>query len=135
METPGRLMPLFSPRSPLFRTLTSLLRSVISMTSRPIRPSSTRMRVADAQVAGKTGVGHGDAILAADHGLVGGEGEGLAGHQGDVVAAFQLDGTGFPALGVQGWLLALPVSGMTARRLLMRPTVFGVVAVGRSSGA
>ena len=57
--------------------------------------------VADAQVVGEAGVGHGDFVFVANHCLVGGEGEGLAGDQRDIVATFQLHGTDFRTLGIQ----------------------------------
>ena len=86
--------------------------------------------VADAQVAGKTGIGDGDFVFVAHHGLVGGEGEGLAGDQGDVVAAFELDGADFRTLGVQQDGCVLAGFGHDSAQVADATTVFGVVAVG-----
>ena len=57
--------------------------------------------VTNGQIAGEAFVGHCNDFAVADNGFVGGEGEGLARFQRDVVTAFQLDGTDFWTFGIQ----------------------------------
>ncbi|CAJ1800959.1 hypothetical protein LMCDFJHI_01359 [Aeromonas salmonicida] len=86
--------------------------------------------IADAQVVGETGIGHGHFVFVANDGLVGGEGEGLASDQGNVVAAFQLDGTDFRTLGVEQYGCVLAGFGHDSAQVVDTTTVLGVIAVG-----
>lgn len=76
--------------------------------------------VADGEVGGEAFIGYRNDFVVADDGFIGSEGEGLACFQGDVVAAFQLDGTNFRPLVSSRIAAFLPVLLITLRRFWMR---------------
>ena len=86
-------------------------------------------RVANAQVAGEAFIGHRNDFVITDNGFIGGEGEGLACFQGDVVAAFQLNGTDFRTFGVQQDCRFLTGFTHHIAQILDALTVFRIVTV------
>ena len=85
-------------RSPLFSTLQITLLPSMAVTSMPIRPSSTRTVLpTDRSLVKPSQVYSNDFVVAYDR-FVGGEGEGLARFQGNVITAFQFDGADFQDL-------------------------------------
>ena len=86
--------------------------------------------VADGEVGGEAFIGYRNDFVVADDGFIGSEGEGLACFQGDVVAAFQLDGTNFRPFGVQQNSGFLTGFAHHIAQVLDALTVFRIVTVG-----
>ena len=57
--------------------------------------------IADGQIFSEAFISNSNDFVVADDRFVGGEGEGLARFQGNVVTAFQFDGTDFRTFGVE----------------------------------
>ncbi|VFS59694.1 Uncharacterised protein [Raoultella planticola] len=85
--------------------------------------------VTDGQVGSETFIGHGDDFVVANDGFIGSEGECLTCFQGDVIAAFQLDGTNFRAFGVQQDSRCLTGFAQHVTQVLDALTVFSIVTV------
>ena len=86
--------------------------------------------VTDGQVVGEAFIGHCNDFAVADNGFVGGEGEGLARFQRDVVTAFQFDGTDFWTFGVQQDGSFFTGLAHHVAQVLDTLTVFCVITVG-----
>ncbi|CAH3308914.1 hypothetical protein AH0328V1_2698, partial [Enterobacter cloacae] len=86
--------------------------------------------VANRQVAGEAFVGHGNDFVITHNGFVGGEGEGLARFQGNVVTAFQFDSADFRTFGVEQDCRFFPGLAHHVAQVLDTLAVFSIVAVG-----